>query len=169
MAGGKRRARSDKPYVLTTKDAWALLAAATDYMHEPDRRIDGRDRADILAEAGLAKGLSDLSWTISAIHSSVMGFHKGNYKDMQYLLETPDFREIVQNLAKGTEFEMAADRLFQPLRYITEVADKVGERTIDWEASSKVLLRAKKERFPEDLTMVEKLAVGRSPEAKRGK
>jgi hypothetical protein len=154
---------SDKPYVLTPKDAWSLLAATSDYVHTPVRALNGKDRADILAEAALAKGFVDLSTTISAIHSSVMDFHKGNYKAIQYLLEGPAIREDVVGDAKGTGFEKAVDRLFKPLGWIADVdeklADRKGNHQIDWDASAKVLLKVKKDKFPEDLTMVEKLAV----------
>src|SRR5580698_9174027 len=108
----RKKKGEDKPYVLTPKDAWSLLAAANDYVCTPDRAINGKDRADILAEAALAKGLIDLSTTISATHSSVMDFHKGKYKAIQYLFEGPAIREYVAKEAKGTGFEKAVDRLF---------------------------------------------------------
>jgi hypothetical protein len=158
----KSSRETEKPYVLSKKDAWALLAAASNYMRAPERTVDGKERADILAEATLAKELSDLSDTISWIHSSVMRFHKGDYKAIQYLLETPAIRDDVKNEAKGTTFATAVERLFSPLRYFVELEDKLGERDIDWEKSAKVLLKVKAEKFPEDLTMVEKLTVAQS-------
>jgi hypothetical protein len=167
-----KKTSSDKPYVFTPKDAWSLLAATSDYVHTPDRAINGKDRADILAEATLAKGFVDLSTTISAIHSSVMDFHKGKYKGIQYLIEGPAIREHVVKEAKGTGFEKAVDRLFKPLNWIADLDEKLARRKgnhhIDWDASAKVLLKVKKERFPEDLTMIEKLAVAAEAPA-RGK
>jgi hypothetical protein len=171
MPQSKKRT-SDKAYVFTPKDAWNLLAATSDYVHTPDRAINGKDRADILAEAALAKGFADLSTTISAIHSSVMDFHKGNYKGIQYLLEGPAIREQLVADAKGTGFEKAVRRLFSTLRQIGDLDEKLAGRRglgrIDWDASAKVLLRVKKEKFPEDLTMVEKLAAAKQAKA-RGK
>jgi hypothetical protein len=165
----KSRERTEKPYVLTKKDAWMLLAATADYVRAPDRTIDGKDRADILAEAALAQGHSRLSDTISAIHSSVMDFHKGNYKAIQYLLEGPAIREDAKKEAKGTRFEKAVGDLFAGLGWIADVDAKLAAREgnphIDWDASAKVLLKVKADKFSEHLTMVEKLAVakGRSP------
>jgi hypothetical protein len=165
----RTKERTEKAYVLTKKDAWMLLAATSDYLHTPDRTIDGKDRADILAEAALAQGYSHLSQTISAIHSSVIGFHKGHYKEMQYLLEGPAIREYVRDEAKGTPFETAVGSLFSALGYIADLDDKVRGRSIDWETSSKVLLAVKRDKFAEDMTMVEKLAVGKSAPTKRAK
>ncbi len=171
MRQSKKRS-SDKPYVFTPKDAWSLLAATNDYVHTPDRAINGKDRADILAEATLAKGFVDLSTTISAIHSSVMDFHKGKYKGIQYLLEGPAIREHVVKEAKGTGFEKAVSRLFSPLGHIADLDEKLADRgglgRIDWDASAKVIVKSKAEHFTEDLTMVEKLAAAKSA-TKRGK
>jgi hypothetical protein len=172
MPQSKKRS-SDKPYVFTPKDAWSLLAATSDYVHTPDRAINGKDRANILAEAALAKGFVDLSDTISAIHSSVMDFHKGNYKAIQYLLEGPAIREDVVKEAKGTGFEKAVSRLIASLGWIADLDEKLagrkGNHHIDWDASAKVLVKVKKDKFPENLTMVEKLAVSKSPSTQRQK
>ncbi len=157
----RRNKTNEKPYVLTLKDAWALLASASNYVHTPDRAIGGTDRADILAAATLAKGLTDLSGTISGIHSSVMQFQKGNYEAIAYLLESPVIRESLKEEADGTEYETAAERLVAPLGYVVGIEDKLRGRTIDWAASSEVVLKVKGDQFPEDLTLVEKLAVAK--------
>lgn len=159
----------DKPYVLSKKDAWLLLAAASDYARTPDRSINGKDRAEILAEAALAKGHSDLARVISGIHSSIMDFRKGNIRAIQYLLEGPVIREDVHKYAKGTGFEDAASDLVAHVGGIADVGEKIGERLIDWDASSKVLLKVKKDRFPQDLTMIEKLAVAAPSPSKRNR
>jgi hypothetical protein len=160
---------NDKPYVLSKKDAWLLLAAASDYAHTPDRTINGKDRAEIVAEAALAKGHSDLARVISGIHSSIMDFRKGNVRAMQYLLEGPVLREDVHEYAKGTGFEEAASDLVAHVGGIADVEAKIGDRRIDWEASSKVLLKVKKDRFPQELTMIEKFAVAAPSSSKRSR
>ena len=154
--------RRDKPYVLTQKDAWALLASASNYVHTPNRKIDGKEQADILAEATLSRGLSDLANSVAAIHSSVMRFHKGDYRAIQYLLETPAIGQHAMQAAKGTSFARAVERLFNPLGYIAELEDRLRGRAINWEESSRVLLKVKSDRFPEDLTMAEKLEVAKA-------
>ena len=97
----KKATETEKPHVLTKKEAWMLLAASSDYMNSPDREIGGRDKADILAESALAKGYSNLSDSIASIHHSVRDFHKGNYKGMQYLLEGPAISEQVMRMRRG--------------------------------------------------------------------
>jgi hypothetical protein len=159
----------DKPYVLSSKDAWMLLAAASNYVHTPDRTINGKDRADIVAEAALANGHANLSRTISAIHSSIMDFYKGKHREMQFLLEGPAIREYVKDEAKGTRFEEAVRELFAHVGYIADVEEKIGDRLVDWDASSKVLLRVKKEKFPQELTMTEKLNLAQTSSSTRAK
>jgi hypothetical protein len=165
----RNRQATEKPYVLSRKDAWALLAAASNYANAPERQIDGKDRADILAEAALMKGLFDLSSTISAIHLSVMQFHKGDYKALQYLTEHAILRDRVTDDAKDTSFATAVRQLLSPLGYIAELEERLGGRDVDWDASARVLLKVKNEMFPDDLTMVEKLAIASLSTTKRQK
>lgn len=156
----------DEPYVLSSKEALSLLAAAHNYAQRPDRAINGRDWAEIVAEAALAKGHANLSDSISAMHSSIMGFHKGSYREIEFLLNTPEIHEEVREEAKGTGFEPAVALLFGRLAAVPILNKKnygrfLG-RVIDWDASSKVLLDVKQEHFPQDLTMIEKLNIAQA-------
>ena len=95
-----------------------------------------------------------------------MDFHKGNYKAIQYFFEGPAIREDAKKEAKGTRFEKAVGDLFAGLEWIADVDAKLaaekGNPHIDWDASAKVLLKVKADKFSLHLTMVEKLAVARS-------
>jgi|SRR5579872_5215330 len=155
----KGRSEHKKPHVLSAKDALALVRATSDYMRMPDRKINGKDRAEIIAEAALAKGFSSLSETVQAIHYSIVEFHKGHYEEMHFLLESPAIREYVRNEAAGTGYERAVEHLFSRLGPIANLEEKLNSRTIDWDSSSKVILNVKKDHFPEDLTMIENLKV----------
>jgi hypothetical protein len=144
-------------HVLTEHEAFALLSNSHGYFtsFEP---ISGRHRTEIVAEAMARDGLTGTAEDTMFLHSQLKLFHQGDYSAIGAFNQVP----LIENLlvsAKGTKFERAVEDIIRPLESFIEIFDRLSEarRQIDEDRSSEVLAKVKQDRFPEDMSMVEKL------------
>ena len=148
--------------VLTGKEAFELLDANRNYMKSVDSHVGERHRSEIVAEAMTREGLDSLADHALQLHDVMKGFAQGDFKAAQHLADNPVIDSLVED-AKGTKFTTTADAMAAALGAFKRLT---GE-DIDWDKSSQVLAKAKRDHFPKDLTMVERLDQWQGDQAKR--
>ena len=144
---------SEKKHVLTKQEALEMLNAVHTYFN--DRDISGRHQTEATAEAMINAGLTDLAESTMDVHNALKAFHRGNYKGAAYLTDDTPVGENIVEQAEGTRFAKFAAGLARDLKSFDALC--TGESFVDWDEAAKVVAEVKREKFPKDLTMVEKL------------
>lgn len=153
MAIPNDKEETEELRALTEQEAMAMIIASTDYLTKITDHTNGRHRTEVVAEAMERDAKFDLASDAMAIHTTVKAFGNGDFKKIAYFAEAPVLENFVA-AAEGTKFEKAANTIAHELEPLEEV---LYDKLIDWEKSSEVLARVKREKFPETLSMVEKL------------
>ena len=109
-------------------------------------------------------GQFDLADTIMGVHDAIRRFTNGDNRALSYFNEVP-MDEIVRNEIKNTVYEKSVESAISATDKICKTLDL---RDIDWEKSAEVIAKVKKERFPEMLTMVEKLSNWQRDQSPKG-
>lgn len=143
-------------HVLTPHEAFSLLDGVHSYFANEDVHLQGTHRAEILSDAMLREGFADLSHSVMWIHNVLKEFHRGNFQEVDSIAGSCRTVESFLESAKGTRFEKAAEDLMAPIRDLNEL---LVHHAIDWQQSAPVLADEKKAKFPQDLTMTEKLGI----------
>jgi len=127
------------------------------YFNE-NNSIGGRHRYEILAEDFAREGLPLLSREVLWIHRALEKFRMGQFAAAKHFHEHgPIFTSLVSHASK-TKYHASVVDLVEGLKSFAEPLEHCGEDGLDWPASSRVLAKVKAEFFPEDMTMVEKMA-----------
>ena len=145
---------SEKPHVLTKDEAVRILIAAFDYLTLANDHIAGNHRTEVVAKAAEQNQEFELASDLLAIHNVLKEFGNGNLRAIKYLGEAPVGDNLLET-AKNSTLINEAKSLASSIEPIEEILEG---QSIDWEKSFKVLAEVKKEKFPEKLTMVEKLS-----------
>ncbi len=143
---------------LSDHDAFSLMDASHIYWDRNTACINDQHKTVIVAEEMAREGLMALADDMMLIHDAMKQFSRGDFRAASSLAENSILDQI-HDKARGTRFEDAVDHITNPLRAFAEVFERFGENGsgIDWAESAGVLARMKREKFPGDLTMVEKL------------
>lgn len=142
-----------KRHVLSEREAFGLLSSSHRYFNAADAYINGRHKTEILAEAMLQAGQESLATDAMYLHTAMTAFQKGAFNEVQFLSEGPVFTGFLKN-AQATKFEASVKKLVGQLSSFDEI---LTDRDVNWETSSTILAEMKRARFPNDLTMVERL------------
>ncbi len=154
-AKGKKE-REAEGHVLTEKEAKGLLLTMDTYfgMSAIRPHSNGKHRTVVVAEAMERAGLFDLASGAMEMHNDMDAFRKGSLEALRTFQENPQVDNFL-GLANGTRFEKEAKTLADSVSHIEDILHKHGD--LDWEKSSEVLAKVKREKCPEMMTMVEKL------------
>ena len=155
----------EEPHVLTKKEASKLLMICSDYLSPASiGLVDGKHRTESVAKKMESDGQFDLADTIMGVHDAIRRFTNGDNRALSYFNEVP-MDEIVRNEIKNTVYEKSVESAISATDKICKTLDL---RDIDWEKSAEVIAKVKKERFPEMLTMVEKLSNWQRDQSPKG-
>lgn len=150
------QSKEDK-HVLTDTEAFSVLDSLNNYFTgDEDVYVGGKHRTEVVADAMLREGLVELSHTAMQIHNTLKEAHRGNFRALDFLANGANVVEDFLKSAKGSRFQQAAQELMQPIRDVSKI---FADHAIDWQQSIPVLADIKKETFPEDLSMTEKLGI----------
>ena len=153
-----------KQHVLTEKEASSLLIESADYLSTSGDHVDGRHRTEVVAKKMESDGNFDLADTLMGIHNTFKEFASGDNKSLRYFSDDPMHDRLVEEV-KNTGFEKSIEKTVATLASITET---FADREIDWDKSAEVIAKVKRERFPEMLTMVEKLTDWQRDQSRKG-
>ena len=142
-----------KGHVLTEQEAFSLLMAVHRYFRDTDAHVGGRHRTEIVAEEMVKDGKASLATDVLHIHGTMQDFHRGSFKEAMFFGDSPVFEGFVE-ASRGTRFAESVDHIVRELKIFGEV---INEKPIDWAKSADVLAKVKRDKYPEDLTMIEKL------------
>lgn len=150
----REAAEGQKSHVLTEQEAIVLLLTSDGYLRSHTDHVNDRHRTEVVAEAMERAGHFDLASEAIVIHKVLQSFGKGDFKALQYFNQCFPLDDLLEK-ARGTKFLKDAKNLASQLKDIEKVLDP--DRSINWEKSSEVLTKVKREKTPSILTMVEKL------------
>jgi hypothetical protein len=143
--------------VLTESEAMAMLEAVHQYFNE-DNFIKGHHFMENMVEDIARDGLADLAKEVNQIHATLKEFHRGDFKSANFFEQgDADIFKDLREKAKGTRWEEAATKLAHDLKGLEAAFEELPVRNVDWEASAEVLTRVKTKKFPDDLSMTERL------------
>lgn len=155
----KKSAENPRPrkHVLTDSEAFALLSESSQYF-STSHRVGDRHMAEVMAEGMAQCGELQLASSVLDLHDALTSFQSGRFAEAAYFGDAPVFGNM-RYAAKGTGYEGSIDVLEKGLSDFTRILMGCGEKgiKIDWKKSAEVLAAVKRDRFPGDLTMVEKL------------
>ncbi len=155
-----------KKHVITRNQASQLLLESGDYfsMFGAGEHVDGKHRSEVIAKAMELDGQIGQADAIMNFHNSMKQFANGDTKALQWFTETP-VADNLSDTVKNSKFEASVERIISTAAKIGKILPK---REIDWEKSADVIAKVKRERFPDKLTMVEKLTNWQHDQSTKG-
>ena len=147
--------------VLTSDEAFPLLDANHNYMKSSYSHVGEKHQAEILADAMMREGLNNPAMDLIHIHDAMMKFSKGDFK--AGLVFTDGVLDSLVESTSDSKFAGAAQSIARALKAFGKLAGD----DIDWQRSTPILAQVKREQFPKDVTMIEKLNDWQSQQGER--
>ena len=164
MAG---RNNENKPHVISPREAKALLVELGEYFSPgtAGEHVDGKHRAEVVAKTMELNGKFDEADSLMSIHNAMKEFGNGKAKALAWFSEVP-VHENLANDVKNSQFEKSVAPITNIVENIAKILDY---SEIDWDKSADVIAKVKRDRFPDKLTMVEKLTNWQHDQSPKGR
>ena len=162
---GESKGTKAKKHVVTRNQALELLLANIDYFSESGEHVDGKHRTEVIAKSMELDGQFDMAHALMRVHNSMKEVAKADIRTGLQWFAQSNVADDLAKTVKNTKYEDAVSP-------IVEKASRIGkilpDRDYDWEKSADVIAKVKRERFPDKLTMVEKLTNWQRDQTKKG-